>query len=306
MSRRGKIIITLLGCGMIVALLLRPAPEPVYNGQSLSEWVWSYHGGWGPLETRPKSAAQAIQQIGSNAIPHLLEWIQFDYSPTKQQLRGTIGSWKSRLASFLNIQQAWSRGFQDVQLAESAPEAFGLLREHGTLAVPGLTRILNDPRHPWAANNAAEALARIGGPALPVLTTALQGTNAEIRGLVLKHISRLGPNAAPLAPLLAHILRHDIISNAAMAGRALAELKPDPDTVIPELIATLSSKDNNRIRISAYVLGCYGPRSRSAIPALTNLLNTTDQENKGTVIYVLHGIDPLTFTNMLPFILGNP
>jgi len=74
----------------VLALVLRPKQEPQYGGHKLSEWVVQLvkptsmgtttfvFGSWG---TAIADAQKAIRQIGTNALPYLIEWIGYE-TPT--------------------------------------------------------------------------------------------------------------------------------------------------------------------------------------------------------------------------------
>src|SRR5882724_2417304 len=76
-SKRRNIIIILLACGVFIAaavFFIRHDREPSYQGRSLTEWMTAYNVASSAEET--DEATKAIRQLGTNAIPHLLKWIQ--------------------------------------------------------------------------------------------------------------------------------------------------------------------------------------------------------------------------------------
>src|SRR5437762_2441235 len=82
----------LLGVALVavgVVVVLSRSGEPAYGGRRLSEWVDGY-------ATRyPNSESdEAIRQIGTNAIPYLLKWIQYETPGWKSALRGLKPSWE--------------------------------------------------------------------------------------------------------------------------------------------------------------------------------------------------------------------
>src|SRR6185436_14560086 len=69
--------------------------ESSYNGRALSDWIkiLSKRDG-SDLETA--RAESAIRQIGTNAIPWLLKWIEYEDSPRQAEWRDRFreaGSW---------------------------------------------------------------------------------------------------------------------------------------------------------------------------------------------------------------------
>ncbi len=83
-----RLILGILALGILAALVffLTRRHEPSYNGRSLSYWVDCYGtpSGASP-SSRQGPGARAINHIGTNAIPFLLEWIQYVPPPQKQR-----------------------------------------------------------------------------------------------------------------------------------------------------------------------------------------------------------------------------
>jgi len=102
--------------GLIVAGALRER-EPEYGGKRLSEWVRAL-----PLDssrTGSSEAEVAVRQIGTNAFPYLLKWV--DYEPA---------AWKLKVYEALGrLQQGKGRLYEDKRmlLAMGAARAFGAL-----------------------------------------------------------------------------------------------------------------------------------------------------------------------------------
>src|SRR3954452_15361589 len=72
---------------LLASFLLMPAPEPAWQGRSLSSWVDDltnsrtiFYGPGGKLYTmagpRTNASGEAIRQIGTNAIPYLLRGVR--------------------------------------------------------------------------------------------------------------------------------------------------------------------------------------------------------------------------------------
>jgi hypothetical protein len=78
--RKRKRVVLLGACLLVAALLvslLARESGPRYNGRSLSKWVVLYDK-HAMTQESPEfaEAVQAIQTIGTNALPYLLKWIQ--------------------------------------------------------------------------------------------------------------------------------------------------------------------------------------------------------------------------------------
>src|SRR5215510_13709512 len=83
--RKRRFYLLLIGAvvviGVLVAVVSGPR-EPEYNGRKLSEWVDDYNrDAWYSSYRKFHSqvaAEEAIKHAGTNALPWLLEWIQYE------------------------------------------------------------------------------------------------------------------------------------------------------------------------------------------------------------------------------------
>src|SRR5437660_11441199 len=87
MRKRGVYLIVaiLVVAGVLVAVFNRER-EPEYGGKRLSEWVEQYADHSDSLGQKAE-AADAIRHIGTNAVPYLIEWLQYETPPWKRRLR---------------------------------------------------------------------------------------------------------------------------------------------------------------------------------------------------------------------------
>src|SRR5260221_7633398 len=53
--------------------------EPAYKGRSLSQWIGRLPGI--PTQDSATEADRAVREIGTNAVPFLLEWIAYEPEP---------------------------------------------------------------------------------------------------------------------------------------------------------------------------------------------------------------------------------
>jgi HEAT repeat protein len=160
-----------------------------------------------------------------------------------------------------------------------------------------------DPR---IRRTAADALVKIGPPALPALITALQSADVTLRWTAASVLGDLGSDAAEAAPILALALQDPDSQVRLYAIIALGNIGPAAATAIPELTQALQDNDpivrvyaplalrkmggaakvaipdlmttlqdaNGRVRLNAaYALGEMGTDAATAIPALETLLS---------------------------------
>lgn len=157
-------------CGVIFALAVCwPSSEPRYRGKPLSAWLAGFES-----ETLPvrMESAEALRQIGTNAMPQLISLVRQPAKPGETQ-------WKQKLRALLAKQSLVKisiprppdhRGRALAALAALGPQA----RE----AVPALEGLLREtpPDH-----RALLVLSGIGSEARPVLQRALTHKENNIR-----------------------------------------------------------------------------------------------------------------------------
>jgi|ERR1700722_235700 len=112
-------------------------PEPRYQGRTLSAWIYDYYDSmdFGTKLPNPAAARQAslhaIKEMGTNAIPTLLQWSRATDFPMKRKLN-----------SLLNRQTFISYRFPTAGQKESMAElCFEELGDDALPAVPALIEI---------------------------------------------------------------------------------------------------------------------------------------------------------------------
>src|SRR3712207_5375447 len=103
-------------------------------------------------------------------------------------------------------------------------------------------------------HDAADAIAKIGSPAVPFLITALKSENQQVRW---------------------------------RAASALGEIGAEASAAVPALMVTLQDEDEYIRRISAYALGKIGPEASAAVPILIDALQDEDRNLRIVVAYAL-------------------
>jgi hypothetical protein len=194
----------LVGCALavlIATLAFRTEREPEYGGRKLTEWLKLYlqspdgfnHG---------QEAAEAVRHIGTNAMPWLLNWT--DYEPA---------AWKMMLASNAPATAGWSGYFRfaHLRLLHSRADdlnwlarfGFQILGPQARPALPEVHRRMVDWGKPQRAGIAMKIYTDVEGPSsVPALLSALASTNANCRRSAAFCLSTLGTNGAPAIPML--------------------------------------------------------------------------------------------------------
>jgi HEAT repeat protein len=86
---------------------------------------------------------------------------------------------------------------------------------------------------------AANALGRIGKPAVPMLMSALRHRDPRVRHHAAVVLAKIGPDAAQAAPALTAALDDEELLVRKAASRALGEIGPAAQEAIPALMRTL-------------------------------------------------------------------
>ena len=213
----GILILGILAATALVALT-RPQ-EPSYNGQPLSAWILRLCNPDSPKSK--EDATLAVRHIGTNAVPHLLRWLQ---RPPSWELR--IQNLAEDLPKSLVPTWALPDRNRQMQLYVGTEAAFQVLGSEAATAIPCLTRSLNAPTNqpaPIPTVAAACALAAIGPQGLPPLMAAVTNRQYETRFAALVAISTMKGTVRPAMPALVQLLDdprpeiREVITNALRA-----------------------------------------------------------------------------------------
>jgi HEAT repeat protein len=262
-----------------------PNNEPEYEHKPLSYWLRAYELSRDD-EPRQAEVEHAIRQIGTNAIPYLLEHIR-DENPewigtvarVVSQLPGPIYSWWS------SLEHRWDRRSQaEVGLQILGPDL--------APAVPRLIELMDDR---YLRDPVIEALASVGPAAGPGLITVLTNRICpeHQRGAAAWALELMGTNANQYIPELKAALREQPDASC-MVVWAIAEVATKKEAVIPVLVEALHSPRYKIRRAGINCLGNLGTLAGRFIPDLQRLL--TDQD-PGIESAVRLAIERITSSN---------
>jgi len=79
------LVLATLGA-LLWIVLIRGEREPVYQGKTLTCWLSDFWPGRNPAPEKLEQDKLAVRQIGTNAIPMLLQWISARDGPLKQKV----------------------------------------------------------------------------------------------------------------------------------------------------------------------------------------------------------------------------
>jgi hypothetical protein len=219
MKRGRRIAVITLACAGALAIALLLPREPVYKGQTLSWWISLYQQN----PDRRDEAQRAIQHIGTNALPTLLDWLRYD--PPR---------WRSHLLNRLQTPGSAPAFLQKPTFKKLVMGAAGFhardgaragLYALGAAAHPAAVELveLSASKSGFVSENAIYALLSMRGQKPLILAQGLTNSESTVRlraaesiGLCFQH---LGGLAATIDPDM----------DFAPAGLLLINALSDPD-----------------------------------------------------------------------------
>jgi len=146
--------VVFVGVFVVIALGFRPAREPEYEGKKLSQWVDRYGESFARIGSNlPPLEDDPIYRIGTNGIPFLLKWLQYEQPAWKRSLYHAVNFALDKVNPDWEITDRWERR------ANGSGIAFYILGPAGSGVVPELIRLARDPTTPpESASRAAGVL----------------------------------------------------------------------------------------------------------------------------------------------------
>ena len=295
MRTRRKILAIFL-CGTLILTLvgvLCSEREPVYRGQTLSYWLRVLDS------NRPETgeaAAVAITQIGTNAVPWLVDWIAYEPSALA-----------TRLTSLHEIHRwipLWITANPALARAGDAMVGFEPIGPMAHSAIPQLAKMAQDPDRRDSANRSIIALEFIGPDALPSLLQMLGSTNLDAgkRFKAARAISELSDRWRSLddlhrqmtmaVPLFVQCLTDKDQFVAGEAASVLGALELQPNVSVPALTNMLQDTRSWVRACAATALGHFGNEALPAVPTLSCAVNDSDADVREGAICALLRIQP--------------
>lgn len=218
----------------------------------------------------------------------------------RRGLSGNIDDLKVRLRSSGNVKRMREEGdvrglimalrHRDAAIQYEAAEALGVLREPAS--VPALISALTGDRYSGVRWKAAEALARIGPPAVEPLIQALGNQDDDARWKAAIALGEIGDPRA-IAPLLALLEDEDrfVQSRAAYALGQFGTLS------LPALIAAMENQSPHVRRGAALALGRIG--DPGAIPPLLSAMCDRDESVRAAALQALPGLGEEVYSRVI-------
>lgn len=140
MERRLKakaIVAAALLAVVAIALFLPQRPDR-FERELMAAWKMNIDG---KLEPSKRQAKAAVDEIGTNAIPLLLDWIQTDTRRASYPRKWVQKATRRSTSTHLRWLRRWAFATYKLERAEAAVWAFQLLGRDATPAIPSLMRI---------------------------------------------------------------------------------------------------------------------------------------------------------------------
>jgi ankyrin repeat protein len=272
--------------------------EPRYHGRSLSAWLAALDDGEGgngivwdakspPAPTKQQlEAAEAVRQMGTDALPELLRMLQAEDSP--------LVSIKQRLQMWL-VQSGRARPtFQpDWHTAAARTRhlaALGIVAL-GPNAKPPASLIVPLFRKPEFSKEAGLVLASLGQPGLRPLQSAITNNLAPWEGAVaVWALAHFPTNGQAIMPDLLQGLNSKRPGFRTTCAWALTRIQTDPEVAVQALTNHADEEGMRYLCLKA--LGNYGARATSAVPFLIDMLQSLTPSRRHDVLETLRAIDP--------------
>ena len=280
-------VITLGLAGGFYATRLWEA-QPRYAHRSLNQWV-------SRLGKRPNDAEarQAITQIGTNAIPYLLQWIAYcpgRPNPVVSKLNEAGYRVLKRKGPLIE-DPAW---FQ----AEGAVTAFRALGPAAEPARPALGLLLTSSSGVGAESDVVERTRGLLLPArkadLPWLLTLLTNGTVPYPHQAIDLILSVGPDAVPVIPLFLQCLDSTNLFLPAYSAKELGRLHREPGVIVPALIHCLSSSNSYTRAQAALSLAEFPTEALPAVPRIRSLLSDPEPFVRSSATNALQSLAPET------------
>ncbi|MBM3835002.1 MAG: hypothetical protein FJ403_17355 [Verrucomicrobia bacterium] len=260
--------------------------EPSYQRRTLTSWLADLTPGGMPESPKNVAAGEAVRQIGSDAIPYLLDDLVVRESRLRTLARNLLTKQKLIPVKIAVPGEHLDRGVR----------GFEALGEIGLPALPELQKLL--PHYPGFV---PRALAGIGPSALPAITNALCHTNPFVRwnmavGLAnAVYRNNISHEQASIAvPFLVNNLSDTNDNGKIHAVMGLKAIARMPEISVPRLTALLTEQSSPVQREAAEALGSFGADAKSSAPFLEQLLSNTNTSVAAAASGALSKIDPNT------------
>ena len=259
---------------LVVALCLmvwrRSGNEPRYQGKALSDWLDDAAYADASSLARGKARA-AIQEIGTNALPHLLNLLEAPYTDTD----GSLIQWIKN-QSWLPDRARDRMGDQSLHRWKQAAEGFSALGTNAAPATPRLIHLAGIQIHGGGLGTAGlYPLEMIGTAAVEPLILSLTNSDRTEAGVQAMKLGAVyGLRMLKIERAVPNLLRCFNDADAKVREEAiytLALIQPPRATVIERLTQALHDPELAVSRAAVRALGGFGSSATNAVPVMRQL-----------------------------------
>lgn len=276
MSTRPRFLLLLLAVIVLATIIFLLQPrDPVYQGLALSGWLkqLAHPQDWAQRER----AEEALWQMGTNAMPYLLELLGKTNSPFKvNSVRWLQKKTHVNLENLL-VYDGQFAAVQAIEVlgprvrpwlpeleamatnghkgaAEIALWAIGKTRceEAALIVAQAITNA--PPANPGLPVYSAGDLRRLGAPTIPALLWALDSTNINARRQSARSLGNIALESGSVVPALTRKLTDPDLALAAFAAEGLAAFGTEAAASEPVLTNALLSSNTRMRRVATNVL----------------------------------------------------
>jgi HEAT repeat protein len=218
-----------------------------FQGIHARAWAVDFYPNFDPRSTNV--ATTAFQAMGAHAVP-----------PLRSMLR-TRESWYEKLfvqqgkrlpVSARSYLSGKIKPGRSVMYRVTAARALGVVGTNATAAVPDLAEALTDSEVRWSA---AQALASIGGPAIPALISATTNKDDNVRHAAVYGLGQAGTIAWPATEAL---LERVLDTNQLIQASAIYSLGQIGPRGLPMVLESFSADNTQRREAAAKAIKTMG------------------------------------------------
>jgi HEAT repeat protein len=278
--RRKRIFIVLAVCvlvGIGVVAFWPGEREPEYNGKKLSAWLRSVSlPAADPMAK--KEACEAIDHIGTNALPCVVHWLSYKTPRWKTYILagGSKMPRPFRPVTDWVLKKMANSDYGHLSRMLLGAECLRVLGSKAEPAVPKLVRLSNSPDM-RVARFAIHGLAQIAELGRKPLTEIIEDPSHPHRDFAVTAFA-MAPQSrgADFDHALARVVCDPDTKVARGAALALGQSKSRPDIALPALSRAAADPRTTVRSMAVFALGMLGETARPVVPVILNACTDTE------------------------------
>lgn len=273
----------------------RRGPEPGYQGKTLSQWMAVRRSidstdPRSPLTPELASAIEAVKQMGTNALPFLVD-----------ELRARDALIWKKIPTAVYVKYRFIRRIRAMGgtgARERHMQAVFFLSAMGPLAKPALPEIAKCLDHPDTAEAAVELLnfyastsqMSPGPEATMALLKAITNGDRRVRGLAANTVGLFRVDADQAVPVLLRAL-HDPAAEVRYSAIGSLAYRTRVTVIVPAVMGILDDPDHYVRRNAVWRLGNFESNAAPAVPKIVGCLSDVDLEVRAEATNAIKLID---------------